>query len=78
MISDSGDGFKPREYVNISARLAGVVHRGRATLWELKHRYSLEDVYWMLEADYIPEYNEARAAQASVRRAKVKKLIGRR
>lgn len=73
----SGDSVRSHDYVNISPRLANVVHHGRATLWELKHRYSLEDVFWMEEVDYIPEYNQARAAQVRIRRAKNRKIMGK-
>lgn len=57
MTGEKGRGRKPTPYPNIDGLLAGVVNRGACTLHELKTIYSLEDVKWMEEAYYMPEYN---------------------
>jgi hypothetical protein len=44
-------------------------------LKELKSVYSLEDVYWLIEVDYIPEYNQRRLAERQQRLSEMKRLI---
>jgi len=56
----------------VDGLLAGVVHRGKASLWDLKNRYSLEDVKWLEEADYIPELNEYRHRERQRRHNELK------
>ena len=76
MSSDGASGYQPTRYINIDGLLAGVVSRGACTLHELKTIYSLEDVKWMEEAYYIPEYNEAKARQAAANKAKIRRGLG--
>ena len=71
--SDRGNGHKPTPYPNIDGLLAGVVSRGACTLHELKTIYSLEDVKWMEEAYYMPEYNEYMARERSRRKADIRR-----
>ena len=52
--------------------LAGVVSRGACTLHELKTVYSLEDVKWMEEAYYIPEYDRYMARERQKRKASLR------
>ena len=70
--SDRGDGRKPTPYPNIDGLLAGVVSRGACTLHELKTVYSLEDVKWMEEAYYIPEYDRYMARERQKRKASLR------
>lgn len=63
------------KYVNVNPHLAGVVYRGRCTLYELKTVYSLEDVYWMEEVDYIPELNQRRYNERQARIAEMRKML---
>lgn len=75
MSSDGGCGRKPTPYLNINGLLAGVVAKGACTLHELKTVYSLEDVKWMEEAYYIPEYNAAMNQQAARRKASMRRGV---
>ena len=40
-----------------SEMVASVVHSGRATLYELRTVYHLQDLYRLWEIDYVPMYN---------------------
>ena len=40
-----------------SEMVASVVHSGRATLYELRTVYDLQDLYRLWEIDYVPLYN---------------------
>lgn len=74
-MSGSSDGFKPLDYLNINGLLAGVVHKGAATLHELKTIYSLEDAKWMEECFYIPDLNTNRYHERQARNAETKQRI---
>lgn len=41
-----------------SPMVSSVVHKGRATLNELRTVYTLEDLYKLWEIDYVRIYNE--------------------
>jgi hypothetical protein len=41
-----------------SEMVASVIHRGRATLQELRTVYHLQDLYRLWEIDYVPMYNQ--------------------
>lgn len=41
-----------------SPMVSSVVHKGRATLNELRTIYTLEDLYKLWEIDYVRIYNE--------------------
>lgn len=53
--------------------MAQVVQSGKATLLELRERYSLEEMYNMWELNYTQKYNEWVAAERRRREAEMRR-----
>ena len=59
-------------YRNIDWLIADIVSSGKATLWELKTVYTLQDAMQLWEVVAVDRYNEIQAAEAAKKRAKRK------
>ncbi|MBJ9336140.1 hypothetical protein L2109_07085 [Citrobacter portucalensis] len=46
------------DYQNVDGFIGAIVAEGRATLYELKTVYSLEDAFTLWETNAVPRYNE--------------------